>query len=604
MIYKFTTIQWKKFFYTFLVGAMVVSMNFVGVEFARAATITWDGGGVNNSWSNAFNWSPDGVPGSGDLAVFDGTSAKDVTLTSNVTVGGISIGAYGGTFTQGIRTLTIRSQGFAQSGGTFLGSSTATMTVDGDFAITGGTFSAPNKIIIRGDWDHSGGIFTHNNGTVHTDDLSGVDQHIFTGETTFYNLRTDPGSDAPADYQFEDGTTQTIEGTAFLSLGPVENMDHGVRMSISSTSPGVAASLDFQGDVQIVSAEIQDITILGDALNCRARCSDNGGNTNIDFTESIDIYVSEMHGETTEAGGTAWFDIYLTSRPLSDVTIPVVSSNPAEGTPSTALLTFTSANFETAQTVTITGVDDAVDDGTIAYAIELGPTSSGDARFDGFVFDDLPVNNQDDDVTEDGFGFDYMPHFDMEDVRDVAGEITTFWASDGQNGLGWVYDAEGSWGEVDISNSKIQPGCAMSLEGEEYTLSGVYDEAIFSRDVTLTLENDDGGKISERIDAITDFVTGVDIDYVQCHESEGGVLKLRDGFAMTDYVTGIDYTEDMVFDPDNNKVFVPIEGSFDLEMVDLDTVTSTPSPLEMTQAASVTTACAATFGCSITMTTR
>src|SRR5262249_31338151 len=61
---------------------------------------------------------------------------------------------------------------------------------------------------------------------------------------------------------------------------------------------------------------------------------------------------------TTEAGGTASFSVALNSQPTADVTIPIASSNAAEGTVSAASLTFTAANWNAAQTVTVTGVDD------------------------------------------------------------------------------------------------------------------------------------------------------------------------------------------------------------------------------------------------------
>ena len=66
---------------------------------------------------------------------------------------------------------------------------------------------------------------------------------------------------------------------------------------------------------------------------------------------------------TTEAGGTATFTVVLASQPTADVTIGLSSSDTTEGTVSPASLTFTAANWNTAQTVTVTGVNDAVDDG-------------------------------------------------------------------------------------------------------------------------------------------------------------------------------------------------------------------------------------------------
>ena len=73
---------------------------------------------------------------------------------------------------------------------------------------------------------------------------------------------------------------------------------------------------------------------------------------------------------TTEAGGTATFTVVLTSQPTADVIDRRCSTSDAtEGTVSPASLTFTSANWNVAQTVTVTGVDDVLDDGDVAYTI-------------------------------------------------------------------------------------------------------------------------------------------------------------------------------------------------------------------------------------------
>ena len=84
---------------------------------------------------------------------------------------------------------------------------------------------------------------------------------------------------------------------------------------------------------------------------------------------------------TTEAGGTATFTVVLNTQPTANVTIALSSSNPAEGTVLPASLVFTSANWNVAQTVTVTGVDDAVVDGPITYTIVTAPAVSTDANY-------------------------------------------------------------------------------------------------------------------------------------------------------------------------------------------------------------------------------
>ena len=103
--------------------------------------------------------------------------------------------------------------------------------------------------------------------------------------------------------------------------------------------------------------------------------------TNLD-NDMAGITVTPTSGlTTTEAGGTASFTVVLTSQPSANVTIGLHSSNLTEGTISTASLTFTSANWNVPQTVTVTGVNDPVDDGDIAYTIVTAPAVSSDPDY-------------------------------------------------------------------------------------------------------------------------------------------------------------------------------------------------------------------------------
>ena len=100
---------------------------------------------------------------------------------------------------------------------------------------------------------------------------------------------------------------------------------------------------------------------------------------------------------TTEAGGTSTFTVVLTSEPTADVTIGLSSSDATEGTVSPSSLTFTPANWSTEQTVTITGVDDDVDDGDVAYTIVTANASSTDPNYNNLAVDDVSVTNTDND---------------------------------------------------------------------------------------------------------------------------------------------------------------------------------------------------------------
>src|SRR3989442_858252 len=89
----------------------------------------------------------------------------------------------------------------------------------------------------------------------------------------------------------------------------------------------------------------------------------------------------ECRRVTTEAGGTATFTVVLTSERTASVAVGLTSSDLTEGTVAPASVTFTTANWNVAQTVTVTGVDDLVQDGNIAYSIVTAPATSADTVY-------------------------------------------------------------------------------------------------------------------------------------------------------------------------------------------------------------------------------
>ncbi|MGE3275415.1 MAG: beta strand repeat-containing protein [Vicinamibacterales bacterium] len=96
---------------------------------------------------------------------------------------------------------------------------------------------------------------------------------------------------------------------------------------------------------------------------------------------------------TTESGGTATFTAVLTVQPTASVTLTLSSSDATEGTVSPSTLTFTTANWNVPQTVTVTGAADLLTDGSQAYTIVTSATSSGDANYSGRTVLDVNVTN-------------------------------------------------------------------------------------------------------------------------------------------------------------------------------------------------------------------
>jgi hypothetical protein len=117
--------------------------------------------------------------------------------------------------------------------------------------------------------------------------------------------------------------------------------------------------------------------------------------TNID-NDSAGFTVTPNAGLiTTEDGVEASFIVVLNSAPTDDVTITLNSNDITEGIISPSSITFTSANWAAPQTVTITGIDDALQDGNQLYSIVLDPATSFDSNYDGLDPSDVSVTNND-----------------------------------------------------------------------------------------------------------------------------------------------------------------------------------------------------------------
>ncbi|MGE4243808.1 DUF4347 domain-containing protein, partial [Ramlibacter sp.] len=84
---------------------------------------------------------------------------------------------------------------------------------------------------------------------------------------------------------------------------------------------------------------------------------------------------------TSEAGTTQTYTLRLGAQPVGDVVLTMSGLDATEGSLSASALTFTTANWNTNQTVTVTGVNDDLIDGSITYT--LTATSSGDAGYSG-----------------------------------------------------------------------------------------------------------------------------------------------------------------------------------------------------------------------------
>lgn len=100
---------------------------------------------------------------------------------------------------------------------------------------------------------------------------------------------------------------------------------------------------------------------------------------------------------TSEAGDTAQLTVALRTRPNADVTLSFSSSDTSEGTVAPSSLTFTPETWNKPQRLTVTGVDDAIDDDDVVYQIIGSAAVSSDANYHGLLPEVAEVTNLDDD---------------------------------------------------------------------------------------------------------------------------------------------------------------------------------------------------------------
>jgi len=141
---------------------------------------------------------------------------------------------------------------------------------------------------------------------------------------------------------------------------------------------GLSSKVASDADLQSVSSELDNFT-----------------------TVAANFTVSENATALTEASGsshTDTFTVVLASEPVGNVVFSVVPSDASEVSSSPSSLTFSPDNWSTAQTVTLTGTDDEISDGTISSAVTVGINESQtkDSEYDKLKSHSISATTSDD----------------------------------------------------------------------------------------------------------------------------------------------------------------------------------------------------------------
>ena len=198
-----------------------------------------------------------------------------------------------------------------------------------------------------------------------------------TTEATTLTVSTAPVSPAVAgDFTQSNTNTLTIAAGATTSTGLVTITS--VDNSVASGRKRVTVSATAAGGNGVAPPSAATLTIRDDEFG---------------LDES-----AVSGGPVTEDGGQATFTVALQTQPSAAVTVSVSSLDPSEGRVAPSTLVFTVQNWETAQTVTVTGLDDDVDDGNVDWKVRLDTSSGGDVNYNGLEDVDVDVRTIDNDA--------------------------------------------------------------------------------------------------------------------------------------------------------------------------------------------------------------
>ena len=362
-------------------------------------------------------------------AIAEGTETFSVTLSS----------ATGATIGTGTATVTINDNDAA---GLIISSTTLTTTEAGqDASFTVKLSSQPTSdvtITVSSGNTGEGTVgpttltFTASNwNTPQTVNVTHVDDFINDGDVSYSVSLSAASSDAT--YQGKTGTVSVTnidnDTASSISIADVTISESGGSATITFTRSGAtggAASVawttsngtaiggsDFtsgSGTVNFLAGETTktiSIPIINDAIaegteTFSVTLSSATGATIGTGTATVTINDNDTAGltitggplTTTEGGTTAQFTLVLTSQPTADVTVVITGLDATEGTLSTTSLTFTALNWNQPQTVTVTGVDDALFDGNQTYTLTATANGGGYVNKTGTII----VTNQDNEM--------------------------------------------------------------------------------------------------------------------------------------------------------------------------------------------------------------
>jgi predicted outer membrane repeat protein len=263
---------------------------------------------------------------------------------------------------------------------------------------------------------------------------------------------------------------------------------------------------------------------------------------NIDNETAGFSIVPISDASTTETGGTTSFKVKLNSRPTADVTLNLASDNPTEGFVSTGnSLTFNSTNWNVEQTVTLTGVDEEIDDGNIIYKL-IASSLSSDTSYSNKRADTNVTN-----INNDTAGFTITP---------LSGATTGLTTTE----AGGTASFSVKLNSKPTDNVTLNLASDNSREGVVSTGSSLtFDSTNWNREQIVTITGVDDtlvdGDIGYKI--LTSAATSRDLRYNGFDPEDISVTNTNDDVITIEFniINGTDVSETIGGTPGNDRIF-------------------------------------------------
>lgn len=202
------------------------------------------------------------------------------------------------------------------------------------------------------------------------------------------------------------GGTSVTGGGLFFNGPTAVGLNNGQRIGLFTPDPWVdGSSVSHLDDTNPAYAGSLMLSATGPGPSARSYSAiEEAIMIDLGYTLAGSLIVTPQTGLTvSDLGNTATFDVSLGRQPVSNVVVTISSGDAGEVTAGPTSIVFTPANWDTAQTVTLTGVADGLPDGDQSTFVTVAiDDAASDDSFDPVNDIRLTVVSTDDDGTIPG----------------------------------------------------------------------------------------------------------------------------------------------------------------------------------------------------------